>query len=109
MQLPEFLHLVDGKEFRIVGHRIALHHIVKAYNDGYSAEMIAATFPTIPLATVYRVLAFYLENETEVDAHVAEHDRDMERLEAQHRRPLPTTQQLRERLKKLQNAPPYKA
>lgn len=105
MQLPEFLHLVDGKEIRIVGHRIGLHHVVKTYNEGYSAEMIAATFPTLALSTIYRVLAFYLDNEAEVDAHVAEHEREMDRLEAEHRRPLPSLAQLRERLKSMQKAP----
>ena len=44
MQLPEFLHIADG-EIRIVGHRIGLHHVVKAYNEGYSAEMNCGDIP----------------------------------------------------------------
>ena len=104
MQLPDFLHDADG-EIRMVGHRIGLVHVVKVYNEGYSAEMIAATFPTLPLSLVHRVIAFYLDNQSEVDAIVADHDRQMDLLEAETRAarpPLPTMQQLRERLKQMQ-------
>jgi uncharacterized protein (DUF433 family) len=103
MQLPEFLHDADG-EIRFVGHRIALHHVVNLYGEGYSAEMIAATFPTLPLPLVHRVIAFYLDNQAEVDAVVAEHNRAMDRLEAETRaaRATPTMEQLRQRFQQMQ-------
>ena len=33
--------------------------------------MLACRYPTVPLALVHKVLAFYLENQSEVDAYVA--------------------------------------
>jgi hypothetical protein len=33
--------------------------------------MLAAHYPTLPLALVHKVLAFYLDNQSEVDAYVA--------------------------------------
>jgi hypothetical protein len=41
------------------------------YNDGYSAEMLACQYPTLPLALIHKVIAFYLENKSDVDAYVA--------------------------------------
>ena len=106
MQLPDFLHTADG-EIRLVGHRIGLVHVVKVYKEGYSAEMIAATFPTLPRSLIHKVIAFYFENEREVDEYLAEHEREMDRLEAEARAarpPLPTMQQLRERLHRMQQS-----
>jgi uncharacterized protein (DUF433 family) len=99
MNLPEFLRSVDG-EIRLTGHRIGLVHVVKLYNEGYSAEMIAAYFPTLPLSLVHRVIAFYLENQEEVDREVTAHEQEMERLEAEARRTrtTPTIEELRRRL-----------
>jgi uncharacterized protein (DUF433 family) len=52
-------------------HRIGLYHLIQHYNEGESAEMLAWRYPTVPLALVHKVLAFYLENQSEVDAYVA--------------------------------------
>jgi hypothetical protein len=40
------------------------------YNEGYSAEMLACEYPTLSLALVHKVIAFYLENADEVDKYV---------------------------------------
>jgi uncharacterized protein (DUF433 family) len=71
MQLPDFLTKTQDGEVLLNGHRIGLYHLVQHYNDGESAEMLACRYPTIPLALVHKVLAFYLENQPEVDAYVA--------------------------------------
>ena len=59
-------------EIRLTGHRIDLYHFVYYYNEGYSAEMLLCQFPTLRLALIHKVIAFYLDNRTEVDAYVAE-------------------------------------
>jgi uncharacterized protein (DUF433 family) len=71
MQLPDFLSQAPDGEIRLTGHRIGLSHLVDHYNEGESAEMLACRYPTIPLALVHKVLAFYLENQADVDAYVA--------------------------------------
>ncbi len=70
MDLPDFLTESEG-EIRIAGHRLELEHLVDAYNNGDSAEMLASRFPTLSLSLVHRVIAFYLDHQDEVDAYVA--------------------------------------
>src|SRR5262245_7096877 len=82
MMLPDFLHNNEFGEIFLTGHRITLYHIVADYNDGHSAEMIAAEYPTLSLAQVHKVIAFYLENATEVDAYVAQTGEELDRQEA---------------------------
>jgi uncharacterized protein (DUF433 family) len=72
MQLPEFLTQSPDGEIRIVGHRIGLFHLLQRYNEGESAEMLAARYPTLPLSLVHRVLAFYLDNQSDVDAYLVD-------------------------------------
>ena len=99
MNLPDFLQSVDG-EIRLTGHRIALVHVVKLYNAGNSVEMIGAQLPTLSLAHIHKVVALYLENQEEIDALVASHDREMDRIESEARRGArtPTLAELRDRL-----------
>jgi uncharacterized protein (DUF433 family) len=70
MTLPEFLTQAPDGEIRLTGHRIGLYHLVERYNEGDSAEMLASRYPTLPLSLVHKVLAFYLDNQPEVDAYV---------------------------------------
>jgi uncharacterized protein (DUF433 family) len=70
MQLPDFLAQSPDGEILIVGHRIALYHLLQRYNEGESAEMLAAHYPTLPLSLVHKLLAFYLDNQSEVDAYL---------------------------------------
>jgi uncharacterized protein (DUF433 family) len=71
VQLPEFLTQAPDSEIRLTGHRLGLYHLVQHYNEGESAEMLATRYPSVPLALVHKVLAYYLENQLEVDAYVA--------------------------------------
>ena len=71
MDLPSYLQHADG-EIRLTGHRIGLFHVVDRYQEGYSPEMIGEELPALSLALIHRVIAFYLENQREVDAYVAD-------------------------------------
>lgn len=71
MQLPDFLTELPGEPIRLTGHRIALEHIVGCYNQGYSAEMILGQFPSLSLALIHKVIAFYLEHSLAIDAYVS--------------------------------------
>src|SRR5215212_7330475 len=103
MTLPEFL-LKDNLGFiSIRGSRIGLNHIVRLYRDGYSVEQIAQEFDTLPLSTIYKVIAFYLDNHTEVDAYMAANDAELERQAAQAPK-TPTLADLRKRLEAKQRA-----
>jgi uncharacterized protein (DUF433 family) len=82
MNSPDFLCQDTLGSIRLTGHRIGLFHVVEDYNDGYTAEMLAEQFPTLPLSLIYKVLAFYLENRAEVDAAVAEGRAEIDRHRA---------------------------
>ena len=62
--LPDCLVADAGGFIRIAGHRIGYHHLVALFNEGYSAESLWEEFPSLPLATIYKVIAFHLENQT---------------------------------------------
>jgi uncharacterized protein (DUF433 family) len=72
MNLPEFLQRNADGEICLTGHRISLYYIVHHYNEGDSPEMLVCRYPTLPLALVHKVIAFYLENRAEVGAYMAE-------------------------------------
>ena len=72
MTLPDFLRSDEYGEIFLTGHRVTLYHVIKDYREGYSAEMLAAAYPTLSLALVHKVIAFYLENQEEVDRYVEE-------------------------------------
>jgi uncharacterized protein (DUF433 family) len=82
MTLPDFLTEWPHGEIVLTGHRVGLYHIVKYYNEGYSPEMLHEQFPTVPLERIEKVLAFYQQNQAEVDAYVAERRAEIERQAA---------------------------
>jgi uncharacterized protein (DUF433 family) len=103
MNLPDFLTEWTHGEIMLKGHRIALHHVVPFYNEGHAAEMLLGRFPTLSLALMHKAIAFYLENQTEVDANVAAQKAEIDRLAAT----LPDgpgTVELRERLSAMRPA-----
>ena len=95
-ELPDFLHWQDG-EVRLVGHRIGLYHVVREYDCGEQAEAIALHFPTLPLGLVFKVLAFYVDNQTAVSAYMVQYDRSLEEQRARYPQRV-TMEMLRERL-----------
>jgi uncharacterized protein (DUF433 family) len=72
MQLPDFLAQDPDGFLRLQGHRIGVHHLLHFYNEGYSPEMLLEQFPTLSLALIHKTIAFYLENQPELDAYAAE-------------------------------------
>jgi uncharacterized protein (DUF433 family) len=83
MTLPDFLTRDPDGEVRLTGHRIGLYTVVRCYQQGFPAERIADEFPSLPLALVYKVLAFYLANRADVDPYVAAYGAQLDRQAAQ--------------------------
>lgn len=82
MILPDFLTEHAYGEIRLTGHRIGLEHVVQLYKQGFSPEMLHERYPTLPLPLVDKVIAFYFENQANVDAYVAECAAEIERQRA---------------------------
>jgi uncharacterized protein (DUF433 family) len=65
------LDLYEGTVYRIRGTRVPLQTVVEAFGLGMSAEGIADAFPSLALADVYTVIAYYLRHRSEVDQYLA--------------------------------------
>lgn len=70
LPLPDFLYQPDPGEIRVTGTRIGLFHVVREFQNGATAEMIAAEFDLQPLSLAYKLIVYYLENKAVVDEYV---------------------------------------
>ena len=70
MNLPDFLTLDDDGWIHVTDHRIGLEDIIFFYRRGDSPEMLHIRFPTVALSTFHRVIAFFLDNQAEVNTYV---------------------------------------
>ena len=82
MLLPDFLTQDPDGYIHVTDHRIGLQDLAYFYNEGYSAEMLLEAFPTLSLALVHKVIAFYLEQRADVDAYLAVCQEDANRQRA---------------------------
>lgn len=103
MTLPDFLTEDPDGFLHVTGHRIGLEHLVHYYNDGYSPEMLACEYPTLPLSLIHRLIAFYLDHRAEVDPLIAQAGAEIARQRAAAPQG-PSVAELRARLNALSGA-----
>lgn len=60
MNIPDFLDADADGFVHVTGRRVGLQHLVQYYNEGYSPETLAAEYPTLSLASIHKVIAYYL-------------------------------------------------
>jgi len=60
--------------------RVTLHTIVGFFNQGASPEDIHEGFPTLALADIYAIIAYYLANREAVDTYIQQVDDEAERI-----------------------------
>jgi uncharacterized protein (DUF433 family) len=70
----------DSGAIRVGATRVTLSSIVIAYQQGNSPEAIAEQYPTVLLADIFAVIAYYLHHRAEVDAYLTEEERLTEAL-----------------------------
>jgi uncharacterized protein (DUF433 family) len=75
------LQMYDGKTLRIKGTRIPLERVVYAFEQGRSPEEIVCGFPSLSLADVYAVIAYYLHNREPVDAYLRRQETEADEIE----------------------------
>jgi uncharacterized protein (DUF433 family) len=75
---PERLPIAEDSDgvVRVGGTRITLDTVVGAFNDGASAEDIVSMYPSLDLADVYAVIAYYLRRRAEVDAYLRRREQE---------------------------------
>ena len=59
-----------GGVVRVGTTRVTLDTIVSAFQDGSTAEEIAEQYPSVTLAQVYAVIAYYLAHRVEVENYL---------------------------------------
>ena len=57
---------------RVAGTRVRLDTVIGAFKQGATAEEIAQRYPSLDLASVYAVIAFYLKRREEIEAYLVE-------------------------------------
>src|SRR5262245_19623851 len=98
MTLPDFLTEDPNGFIHVTGHRIGLMHIVDLYRDErYTPELLEDHFPTLSLANIHKVIAFYLDNKAEVDAYCKAEREGIDRQMAQPNKG-PSSQELQRRM-----------
>jgi uncharacterized protein (DUF433 family) len=79
----------QGDSFRVGHSNVTLETVVLAYQNGSTPEQIVECFPTVALADVYDVVAYYLRHQVEVEAYMAEQERQAEATVAEVQRLFP--------------------
>jgi uncharacterized protein (DUF433 family) len=87
---------------RIAGTRITLDTIVGIYRRGDTPEEIHDGFPSLSLADIHAVIAYYLRHREMVDAYIAENYRLAEEALREYEAkfgPMPTLSDLERRVR----------
>jgi uncharacterized protein (DUF433 family) len=100
MKLADFLAQDRYGYIHLAGHRIGLRHVVELYKEGHTPEMLHDHFPTLTLALIHKVLAYYFENQTEVDAYIRGCRENLDRMESNPQQG-PNAAELRRRMEAL--------
>ncbi|WP_109510402.1 DUF433 domain-containing protein [Nocardioides speluncae] len=82
---PEPVPLVrdEADRLMVAGTRISLDVLVAAFKRGKTPEAIHDAYETVSLADVYAVFTYYLRHRGEVEAYLAEQERDGAEIQAQ--------------------------
>lgn len=67
-------------DLRVGQTRVMLDTVVYAHRMGRTPEQIVQSFPTLDLRDVYTVLAWYLNNRTDVDAYIEQREKAGEEI-----------------------------
>ncbi len=96
----EYIRKVEGV-YKVGETRVSLDSLVYLFREGMSAESMVESYPALTLEQVHGALAFYLANQKEIDAYLAEGQRA---AEVQHRQSRQTNAELIAKLQRARNA-----
>ena len=77
------LHADADGVWRVGGTRITLDSVIMRFREGATAEEIVQRYPSMELADVYLVVAFYLRHQASVDEYLAERAAQADEVERQ--------------------------
>ncbi len=96
----EYARRAEGA-YRIADTRVSLDSLVYLFREGMSAEGMVESYPALTLEQVHGALAYYLANQKEIDAYLAEGQRA---AESQHWQSKQTYAELIAKLRRARNA-----
>ena len=97
---------------RVGDSQVLLDIVIREFNNGSDPEGIVHGYPTLDLANVYAVIAYYLRHRKEVDAYLQSRREEAEQLRKEIEAKQPSRADLRVKLlarkaqQELEHAPP---
>lgn len=61
---------------RVGTSRVLLELVIRAFQDGATPETIVQRYPTLALADVYAVIAYYFRHSSEIDQYLTRREQD---------------------------------
>lgn len=65
---------------RVGKTRVTLDTVVRSFEQGHTAEEIVSHYPVLRLADVYAVIAYYLNNQAEVQAYLRQQEEAAQKI-----------------------------
>jgi uncharacterized protein (DUF433 family) len=96
----EYVNFSEGV-YRVADTRVSLDSLVYLFREGMSVESMVESYTVLTLEQVHGALAFYLANQKEIDAYLAEGQRA---AEVQHKQSRQTNAELIAKLQRARNA-----
>lgn len=94
---PVPLEINDDGVVLVSGTRVPLKTVISVFRHGAIVEDIVDRYPSLNLADVYAVIAYYLHHQDEVEAYLREQERIYAEVREENERRFPA-QGLRDRL-----------
>ena len=76
-----------AESFYVIGSRVPLAHIVREFQRGESPEAIRSHYPALSSEQVYGAITFYLGSRKDVEADIAEREREEDAFTTAHPTP----------------------
>lgn len=92
------LHRDEVGALRVGNSRVLLELVIHAFEDGTTPETIVQQYPTTTLADIYSVIAYYLRHRHEIEAYLADRERQAEEVRERIERQQGDLAEMRQRL-----------
>jgi uncharacterized protein (DUF433 family) len=96
----EYVTNIEGV-YRVRDTRVSLDSLVYLFREGMSVEGMVESYPALSLEQVHGALAFYLANQEQIDAYLAD---GQKAAESQHQQSRQTNAELIAKLQRARNA-----
>jgi uncharacterized protein (DUF433 family) len=95
---PSPIRVHEHGVIRVGNSQVLLDIVIERFNNGAEPEAIARGFPTLNLADVYGVIAYYLRHRQDVDDYLQSRQHEAEKLRREIEARQPSRAELRAKL-----------